>query len=241
MRPALDPRKRPVRNDVGGASSNADEARRPDEHAATARNSNTHPGGADADSSNPDRPHANADGNTGRNADADAAGGYSNAVADGGSIDSHAGPTRARRHRLPSLYDSLGDSNDTFRRAGADQQRRNAGSDHRGWFRVPGLPQADRPMRALALLLAVASCVACSNPGKQVLTQANAYAYYEDRYEAACLVPPAPSHCAASWKRLVAFKHDLTLASEAAKRGGKYPLQLKALASHAKELARVLP
>jgi hypothetical protein len=98
-----------------------------------------------------------------------------------------------------------------------------------------------RSAKPAVLVLAVAACLGCSNPGKQVLTQANAYAYYEDRYEAACLVPPAPSHCAATWKRLGAFKHDLNLASVAAARGGKYPLQLKALASHAKELARVLP
>jgi len=77
----------------------------------------------------------------------------------------------------------------------------------------------------VSLLLASGAAVSCSSG--RVLDSANAWSFHTSRFNESC-VNPAPG-CACRHEALARWRVALDEARDAAKRGGKYALQIRAL------------
>lgn len=89
-------------------------------------------------------------------------------------------------------------------------------------------------------LAAVLVCgTGCVTPAVRVLTSVNAYHFNRGEYETRCApLDPAPPECRQWYADLVEHKRRFTAAQEAIARGGKLPLQLKAMKAAEKAAAR---
>ncbi len=103
-------------------------------------------------------------------------------------------------------------------------------------------------MTRQTLLTSLLACLTSSALGcsifpdrspEKVLTSANAYTYYEDRYVQKCVLVVGPPSCKDVQVELKGWKADLKMASDGIKNGGKIPLWLSALKAHEKRV-RVL-
>ncbi len=96
-------------------------------------------------------------------------------------------------------------------------------------------------MRVGVILLAL-FLTACSQP-KRVQTAVNSYHYYWARYEKGCgpeSKSPRPFDCKLVYINLMDFWTDIGLAGDAAKRGGKFPLQLNRVLADEKGLKKLV-
>lgn len=107
-----------------------------------------------------------------------------------------------------------------------DRRRRNStfalvrGLTIRGSYAPPSLG----PLLVF-LLLASGAAVSCSS--NKILTSSNSWAFHTARYNESC-VNPAPG-CACRHEALARWRGALDEARDAVRRGGKYPLQIRAL------------
>ena len=82
----------------------------------------------------------------------------------------------------------------------------------------------------------------CTSPARQILTSANGYHYYHARYQEACPSRSAPADLCSSWYAGLSRWHKrLNEANDALQRGGKLPLQLRAVKKSEKEAKKWTP
>ena len=94
---------------------------------------------------------------------------------------------------------------------------------------------------AVASVMLLAAAFGCASPARRVLTSVNAYHNWLGEYEARCgasAPAPAPADCSSWYSDLRAHKARLEAAEAAIKRGGKLPLQLRAMKSAEKAAGR---
>ena len=100
-----------------------------------------------------------------------------------------------------------------------------------------------RRSRAFLSAMCMAGFMAgCASPAKQILTSANGYHYYHARYQEACPSRSAPADLCSSWYAGLSRWHKrLNEANDALQRGGKLPLQLRAVKKSEKEAKKWTP
>lgn len=96
----------------------------------------------------------------------------------------------------------------------------------------------NHPMsRKLILVLLVAATLSgCTGPALKIATHVNNREYYYNRYIDACVTQVGPDYCSVLQLEINKYKAFIVEAEAANARGGKYPLQLKALKSQLKKV-----
>lgn len=98
---------------------------------------------------------------------------------------------------------------------------------------------------ALFLSVAASGCSLLPGPPEsRVATSINALAFYEARYQEACVVVVGPAACDTEDRLLMAWRgrlDDALVALERTKKGGKLPLQLRELKRIEKETRKCRP
>lgn len=91
-----------------------------------------------------------------------------------------------------------------------------------------------RKIALLTLLLLL--LVGCTSPTLRVATHLNHREFYYNRYIDECVTKAGPDYCAAFQVEVNTYKALIVEAEAADARGGKYPLQLKALKDQLKKV-----
>ena len=86
------------------------------------------------------------------------------------------------------------------------------------------------PMRRILILVAIAAVmIGCSRPAVKIATHLNNREFYYNRYIEECVEVKGPPACTEFQATVNAYKTAIVEAEAANARGGKLPLQLKAL------------
>jgi hypothetical protein len=92
--------------------------------------------------------------------------------------------------------------------------------------------------RAGLVLPALIFLTACHGNAYKVATAQNGYDFRKARYDEQCRISSPPAWCAAYYTDLLAAEKHLHEAATALKNGGGMPLQINAIKTDAKGLAR---
>lgn len=91
-------------------------------------------------------------------------------------------------------------------------------------------------MRRVMLVLLVVFLAGCSRPAVTIATHLNNREFYYNRYLEECVVAKGPETCEAFQRLVNEYKTAVIEAEAAQARGGRFPLQLKALEDSLKKV-----